>query len=132
MQHRVIAQNQANRRHGIAAVLVTGALTVSAAVVSRRSVLARRFIPKMFDANIRPPPFNSVREASKAVNYATMLSGSFFAFVLACASLATGSGSLPELGRVIKASYVKDYSGMEVDDESAAFEEKLSSALKGR
>lgn len=128
----IAKHNEKNLIKGILAVAVTGSLTIASAYVCKRSIIARKFVPKLFDSNISHPQFNAVKEASKAVNYATMLSGSLIAFLVSCASLGTGSGSLHNLACFMKANYAKDYSDMQVDPESAVFENKMLDILRKR
>jgi len=126
----VRAKNDANFRKGGLSVAVTGAAAVLAALTCRRSVVARRFRPTMFQANVHPPPFNPMKDAARAVCDATVLAGSLFGLGVASAFWAYGVGTLPELGQVLSTRYQQRRStdrALADDPES----EEVSSYLAG-
>ncbi|GMM52587.1 hypothetical protein DASB73_035500 [Starmerella bacillaris] len=130
LQETILSHNNRNFSKGVIATLVAGALTISAASVCKRSIASRKFVPQLFNSNILPPPFNPIREASRAVNYATLLAGSFFAFTMSTMFLSNGVGTFSELGHVLTKKYSRtDYSSLPQDQESQEVEDKLTSLL---
>lgn len=73
-----------------------GAISVTTALMGRRSVLSRQFTPHLFDSNNKPPSFNLVKDAAVAVAIASTMAVSTFAFTLTGFSWLAGIGSLKE------------------------------------
>lgn len=124
----MIRHNNKNFQNGAILVLITGSVSVGSALLCRRSIVARRFVPKKFDSNIYPPQFSPVKDAAKAVVDATLLATSFFSFSVASAFWLFNVGSLPEMGRVLTTMYSPPRLE-KVDPESKKVEDSLNSWL---
>lgn len=125
---RVIEHNNKNFKNGAISVLLTGSVAVGAAFLCRKSVSARRFIPRKFDSNIYPPQFSPVKDAAKAVVDATLLATSFFSFSVTSTFWLLNVGSLPELGKVLTTMYSPPRTD-KVDPESKKVEDSLNAWL---
>lgn len=108
--------------------LLAGAVTIGAALLSRRSVRARIYRPKTFDANHIPPKFNLSKDAAQAMVDATLLSTGFFAFGVASTCWIMDVSSLEQFGRKMKA-----YWGAEEREKQvlAEADKEIDEAVKG-
>lgn len=84
-------------------VVGSAAVTITAALLSRRSVRARMYRPKTFEANHIPPKFNMTKDAAYAMVDATLLSTGFFAFGVASTCWLMDVSSFEQFGRKMKA-----------------------------
>ncbi|CAN6639531.1 hypothetical protein TRVA0_017S02102 [Trichomonascus vanleenenianus] len=115
----------------------TGLAALGASLVVRRSVVARRYSPLMFDPNQRPPSFNMMKDAVQAVSNATMLSVSCFAFGIASVSWIADVGSIREFGLMMKeklggAERERELAKMPLEENVAEFEQSLNESLAGK
>lgn len=87
------------------AVWVSGLMAIGAALVARKSVAARRYVPNLFNPNHIPPKINFVRDGVRAVADASLLSTSAFGFMVASYAWIHDLSSLKEFGDYMRQKY---------------------------
>lgn len=116
------------QRHIIQACTVwtTGILAIGAAVLARRSVAARRYVPGLFSPNHIPPKINFVQDGVRAVGDASLLSTSAFGFVVASYAWLHDLSSFSEFGNYMRQKYPQT-TLIGTDDETKDIEKSLLS-----
>ncbi|KAK9480808.1 hypothetical protein V1514DRAFT_324518 [Lipomyces japonicus] len=103
------------------------------AMIAKRSVLSRRYVPSLFEHNHKPPQFNKYNDAVKAVTIGTLLSTSFFGVGVTGVALVLDVHSAKEFNDYMKQAmggHEKDLDrAKNIDPEVLKVEESINSFL---
>ncbi|VVT58578.1 uncharacterized protein SAPINGB_P006279 [Magnusiomyces paraingens] len=116
--------------------LALGSLSITTALMGRKSVISRKYVPLLFDSNNRPPNFNLVKDAAVAVGIATTMTVSTFAFTAVGFAWITGISSAKDFSIKMKslmggAEKELQYLNAPEDPELEQLENSISQAFSG-